>query len=164
MNKKHEIYAFIDSQNLNLAIRDLGWKLDFRKFRIYLKDKYKVDKAFLFLGYVKEFENLYKNLRSYGYELVFKPTLGKKGEIKGNCDAELVLHCARIEYDNFDEAIIISGDGDFYCLVDFLKKENKLSKIGIPNKKYFSSLFIPFRHPYFFHICDLKEKLEYKKR
>jgi len=33
-------YAFIDSQNLNLSIREQGWVLDFKKFRIYLKDKY----------------------------------------------------------------------------------------------------------------------------
>lgn len=156
-------YAFIDSQNLNLAIRDLQWRLDFKKFRIYLRDKYQVTKAFLFLGYVQKNKSLYENLRKSGYELIFKPTLGGKGAIKGNCDAELVLHCARIEYANFDQAIIISGDGDFYCLIDFLKKEKKLAKIGIPNKKYFSSLLIPFRHPYFFYVCDLKNKLAYKK-
>ena len=43
MNKKTKkpvIYAFIDSQNLNLAIRDMGWKIDFARFRIYLNEKY----------------------------------------------------------------------------------------------------------------------------
>ena len=45
-------YAFIDSQNLNLGVRDQGWKLDFGRFRVYLKDKYQATKAFLFIGYV----------------------------------------------------------------------------------------------------------------
>ena len=159
-----KVYAFIDSQNLNLAIRDLGWRLDFKKFRVYLRDKYRVNKAFLFLGYIKENENLYHNLRQSDYELIFKPTLGKKGEVKGNCDAELVLHSARIEYENFDQAIIISGDGDFYCLIDFLIRENKLAKIGIPNKKRFSSLLKKFRSPYFFYVSDIQHFLAYKKR
>lgn len=35
-------YAFIDAQNLYLAIKELGWKIDYKKFRIYLKEKYKV--------------------------------------------------------------------------------------------------------------------------
>lgn len=159
IDTKDSIYAFIDSQNLNLAIRDLGWKLDFKKFRIFLKNKYKVEKAFLFLGYVKENQRLYEGLKDFGYELVFKPTLGKNGEIKGNCDAELVLHCAKIEYENFDKALIISGDGDFHCLIEFLIQEEKLCKIGIPNRKKFSSLLIKFRK-YFFFVDDLKHKLE----
>ena len=41
-------YAFIDSQNLNLGIQLLGWKLDYKKFRIYLKEKYNVTKAYIF--------------------------------------------------------------------------------------------------------------------
>ncbi len=49
---KENNYAFIDSQNVNLSIRALGWKLDFSRFRAYLSDKYHVKKAFLFIGYV----------------------------------------------------------------------------------------------------------------
>ena len=83
-------YAFIDSQNLNLAIRDQGWNLDFKRFRKYLEDKYGVVKAFLFIGYVPTQQNLYTALQEYGYILVFKPTLIlQHGKIKGNVDAEL---------------------------------------------------------------------------
>jgi len=71
-------YAFIDSQNLNLAIRDLGWKLDYKRFRIYLADKFKIRKAFLFIGYVEKNKELYKFLKKSGYELIFKPTLKYK--------------------------------------------------------------------------------------
>ena len=61
--EKLSIYAFIDSQNLNLGIRDCGWKLDFGRFYIYLKDKYHVSKAFLFIGYVAGNEALYTYLQ-----------------------------------------------------------------------------------------------------
>lgn len=157
------IYAFIDSQNLNLSIKDDGWTLDFARFRLYLREKYGVDKAFLFIGYVSGNKYLYENLRQAGYRLIFKPVLGgSKGFVKGNCDAELVLHCM-IEYQNFDKAIIVSGDGDFCCLIDYLKRKGKLVRVGIPNKRRYSSLLKKFR-PYFFHVSDLKGKLRYKKR
>ena len=86
-------YAFIDSQNVNLAIKDLGWSLDFSRFRIYLKDKYHVTQAYLFLGWLAENQKLYTFLEKAGYKLIFKPTFrGTDGKVKGNCDAELVLH------------------------------------------------------------------------
>ncbi len=56
MKKKENNYAFIDSQNLNLSILSLGWKLDFARFRVYLNEKYGVEKAFLFIGYIKNLE------------------------------------------------------------------------------------------------------------
>ena len=111
-------FAFIDSQNLNLSIQSLGWKLDFARFRIYLKDKYKVEKAFLFIGYIEGNNDLYKSLQEAGFICIFKPTLiYKNGSTKGNCDAELVLQ-AMIEYSNYDKAVIVTGDGDFYCLIN----------------------------------------------
>ena len=81
----------------------------------------------------------YKILKNIGYSLIFKPTLDQKGKTKGNVDAELVLH-SMIEYDNYDMAVIISGDGDFYCLVKYLEKNNKLKRLIIPNCKKYSSL------------------------
>ena len=107
-------YAFIDSQNLNLAIRDQGWILDFLRFRVHLKDKYKISKAFIFIGYIEENKKLYDFLERVGYVCIFKPTLKHRdGNTKGNCDAELVLQ-AMIEYKQYDKAVIVTGDGDFY--------------------------------------------------
>lgn len=152
-------YAFIDSQNLNLAIQDLGWKLDFKKFRVFLRDKYKAKKAYLFLGYIEENEKMYSSLTEAGYVVIFKPTLDKNGIVKGNCDAELVLQCM-IELRKFDKAIIVSGDGDFHCLVEYLKEKKKLLKIGIPSKKHYSSLLRKYAKS-FFYVSDYKKKLQY---
>ena len=159
MLKNKNNYAFIDSQNLNLSIREQGWQLDFKRFRVYLKDKYSVTKAFIFIGYVPTNESLYTSLQEYGYIIIFKPTLPlPDGRVKGNTDTELVLH-AMIEYPNYDKAVIVTGDGDFYCLIDYLKKNNKLEKLIIPNKYKFSSLLRKFAKDMAF-MNDLRGKLE----
>lgn len=142
-SKKDVRYAFVDSQNLNLGVKSLGWRLDFKKFRVYLKEKYHVERAYLFIGQVVGNEKLYTSLQEAGYILVFKPTLeytkGTKKVAKGNVDAELVLH-AMILWNEFTDAIIVSGDGDFHCLVEHLHECNKLAKLIVPNKKYSSLL------------------------
>lgn len=154
-------YAFIDSQNLNLAIRELSWALDFKRFRRYLADKYSASKAFIFIGYIPTNESLYTSLQEYGYILIFKPTLSlPDGRVKGNIDAELVLH-TMIEYSNYDKAVIVTGDGDFHCLIEYLKKQSKLEKLIVPNRYKFSSLLRKFALDMVF-MNDLKEKLEYK--
>ena len=164
--KKSSIYAFIDSQNLNFGVRSQGWKLDFGKFRQYLITKYKVRKTLLFIGYVPGNQELYKYLQSVGFICIFKPTLELKDKngkikIKGNVDAELVLH-AMTEYENYDKAIIVSGDGDFYCLIEYLQNKNKLLKIIVPNRKY-SSLLRRFAK-YIVVISLLKGKLRIRRK
>ena len=163
MKRTGNNYAFIDSQNLNLAIRDQGWELDFRRFRRYLADKYGVTKAFLFIGYVPTNQTLYTSLQEYGYILIFKPTLILgNGKVKGNVDAELVLH-AMIEYPNYEKAVIVSGDGDFHCLIKYLKGRKKLEKLIIPNQRKFSSLLREFIPNEVVFMNNLKHKLGYKK-
>lgn len=158
-------YAFIDSQNLNLSIRALGWKLDFRRFRTYLKDKYSVSEAYLFIGYLPGNEALYTYLQQCGYVCIFKPTLTHAdGTTKGNCDAELVLY-SMIQYPEYDGALIVSGDGDFYCLAEYLLGKGKLAALLIPNRKRYSALlkFQIFK-PYLRFMNDLEEKLSHRKK
>ena len=156
-------YAFIDSQNLNLSIRDQGWILDYQRFRKYLDQKYNISQAFLFVGYVPSNQNLYTSLQKYGYLLIFKPTLTLPGgKTKGNVDAELVLHSV-IEMQNYNKAIIISGDGDYNCLVEYLIKQDKLLHLMIPNRYKYSSLLKKFAKKIVF-MNNLKGKLEHKKR
>jgi len=164
MKNKENNYAFIDSQNLNLSIQSLGWNLDFAKFRIYLQEKYGAKKVFLFIGYIKGNSDLYKFLQSAGFICIFKPTLEyKDGTTKGNVDAELVLH-TMIEYPNYNKAIIITGDGDFYCLVKYLIDNNKLKAVIIPNHFKFSALLnFKICRPFLKFMNDLKIKLGYKK-
>ena len=159
-------YAFIDSQNLYLGVKSQGWKLDWRKFRQYLRNKYNVVKAYLFIGQVAGNESLYAFLQESGYILIFKPTLeySQRGEvrIKGNVDAELVLH-SMIQYKNYSKAIIVSGDGDFHCLVEYLERKGKLLKILAPTKHY-SGLLRKFNDQNYMVLIDLlRNSLEQKK-
>ena len=144
MVSKKGNYVFIDSQNLNLGVRGQGWKLDWSKFRQYLRNKYDVSEAFLFIGYIKENQNLYNFLKKSDYDLIFKPTVVSKHEIKGNVDAELVLH-SMIEFPNYKKAVIITGDGDFHCLIEYLDKKNKLEKGGHSPFRYSPRLLRVFQ-------------------
>jgi len=149
--KQPNNYAFIDSQNLNLGVQKIGWKMDWRKFRQWLADQYGVTHAYMFIGYMAENEALYEQMHDLGYLIVLKPTTeikapevegqtdaereAQKPTVKGNIDADLVLHAMK-ELRNYDKAVIVSGDGDFFGLIEYLAQQNKLLKILTPNQRY----------------------------
>lgn len=143
---KTKTYAFIDSQNLNLGVRPQGWKLDYKKLRRYLSDKYRVNKALLFIGYIKQSNKLYKKLGSYGFQLLFKPTVkDNQGKPKDDAHEKLVLHVDAILFNKYNKAVIVSGDDDFYCLHEFLVEADKLLPNIIPNEQFESSLLKHFQ-------------------
>ena len=124
--------------------------MDWRRFRQWLADNYGVTHAYMFIGYMVENESLYELMHEHGYLVVLKPTLevkarpeedaGKDGEdqkpiVKGNIDADLVLYAMK-EYRNYDKAVIVSGDGDFFGLIEYLAQQNKLLKLFTPNQRY----------------------------
>ena len=149
---------------MNLSIRSLGWKLNFQRFRVYLKEKYAVEQAYLFLGYLPGNADMYAAFQKAGFICIFKPTLVYKDrKTKGNCDAELVLQ-AMIEFENYDRAVIVTGDGDFHCLVKYLIEQKKLEKILIPNQKSYSALLKRFDSQYLAFVSDLEKTLAYKKK
>lgn len=122
-----------------------GWKVDLKKFRVYLKDKYHVEEAYYFLGYVSEDQQeLYNKLQKSGFIVLFKEygsnLLAKK---KGNVDTDIVFEVMKniIDNDIFSKIILVSGDGDYKKLVDYLTKKNKFEKILFPNMKFESSLY-----------------------
>lgn len=182
--KQPNTYAFIDSQNLNLGTQRMGWKLDWRKFREYLHSTYGVTHAYMFIGYMSENESLYEYMHELGYLVVLKPTVDvtnnpdgtsktekghnakdndekEKPVIKGNVDADLVLYAMK-ELPNYEKAIIVSGDGDFLGLVEYLQEQDKLANILTPNWQY-SSLFKPYE-PQIVRLDQLRRQLSYHDR
>lgn len=166
----------------------MGWKLDWRKFRQYLADNHDVTKAYTFIGYMSENESLYEYMYELGYLVVLKPTVdvsasheasakpvtpegatptGKANEdkersiVKGNVDAELVLYAMK-ELPNYDQAIIVSGDGDFFGLAEYLGEQGKLAHIMAPNWQY-SSLLKPFEAK-IIRLDQLRRQLAYHDR
>ncbi|MEA3273678.1 MAG: NYN domain-containing protein [Patescibacteria group bacterium] len=161
---KQKNYAFIDSQNLNLGIQSLGWKLNYKRFRIYLREKYQIKVAYLFIGYIPKNQDLYSSLQEYGYVLVFKPTLpDKQGNIKGNVDADLVLQ-AMLDYKKYNKAVIVTSDGDFYSLVKYLYKQQKLKFVISPYVKTCSVLLKKTAKEKIVFMANLKEKLGFKEK
>lgn len=157
-------HAFIDGNNVHMALKDLGWKLDYRRFRVYLREHYRIDKAYYFIGFIPEQSELYSKLQDAGFLLVFKPTIPDgSGKPKGNVDAELVLQ-AMINRDIYESALIVSGDGDFACLVRYLKEQRKLRGILVPNLKRYSGLLKKAAGSQIAGIDALKRKLEYSPK
>lgn len=159
--------AFIDGQNLHMGttLSDNPWKINLGKFKIYLEKKYGVKEAYYFLGYVQEInQEIYSEIQKAGFILVFKQhnpaMLGKK---KGNVDTDIVFEIMKKIYKrkDFDKIVLVSGDGDYKLLVDFLIEEDKFKKILFPNRQYRSSLYKKLSNNYFAYLDDkdIKEKI-----
>ena len=119
-------YAFIDGTNLYLGIKKQGWKIDYRRFRVFLRDRFGVQKAYIFLGYMPTNQRLYTSLQNWGYTVALKPTVPlASGGVKGNCDVDLTLQ-AVIDLPKYDRAVIVSADGDFLSLIQHIDKEGQL--------------------------------------
>src|SRR3989338_5327047 len=153
-------YAFIDAQNVHLGIKSLGWDLDWIKFRVHLKEKYDITTAYIFIGFIQSNQKLYSSLQKAGYILIFKPViLDGEGKVKGNCDADLVLY-AILEKDNYDKAIIVTSDGDFYSLVRYLYENDKLLLVLSPYVKTCSKLLKKEAKEKIYSMDNLRKKLQ----
>ena len=172
MKKTQNNYAFIDGQNLYMGTNSESpkWEVDLEKFREYLSKKYRVKKAYYFLGYVDEkYQGLYEEIQHAGFILMFREhnpvMVGKK---KGNVDSDIIFYIMKKLYkkENFHKVVLVSGDGDYKLLVDFLIEENKFEKILFPDRKYRSSLYKKLSNNYFAYLddVDIKNKISKKKR
>jgi uncharacterized LabA/DUF88 family protein len=168
MKKEINNLVFIDGQNLYMGTNSEKpkWEVDLFKFREYLLKKYKVKDAYYFLGFVNEENNdLYEMIQKAGFVLKFREhnsvMIGKK---KGNVDSDIIFDIMKRIYkkEEFDKIILVSGDGDYKMLVDFLIEEEKFEKILFPNKQFASSLYKGLKPEYFDYLVNIKSKIERK--
>ncbi len=116
----------------------------------------------MFVGYIPQNQDLYQSLQKAGYILIFKPLIpDKDGNVKGNIDADLVLQ-AMIDYQNYDRAVIVTSDRDFYSLAKYLYEHNKLEKVISPYTKTCSVLLKKSAKEKIVFMDNLRGKLEYK--
>jgi uncharacterized LabA/DUF88 family protein len=163
--------AYIDGQNLNFGTKANGWKVDLVRFRVYLREKYKVSTAYYHLGYVSEdLQDMYTGIQSAGFILVFKEHSSTlKGKKKGNVDTDVVFAMMK-ELIEAKEAstkiVLVSGDGDYKKVVDYLIKKDRFLKILFPNTKARSSLYNKIGGEKFDFLdrSDIRSIIEYKKR
>jgi uncharacterized LabA/DUF88 family protein len=165
MIKKENNYAYIDGANLHKAVQELGWELDYKRLYVWLSEKYAVTKAYFFIGLIPKYKSLYTYLQECGFTLVFKETIyDADGKTKGNCDAELVLNAVRDYYEvKFDKVVLVTGDGDFACLANFLKENSKLGFIVAPDSKKCSYLLRRIQVPVVY-LNGLQKKLGLKRK
>ena len=117
----------------------------------------------MFLGYIPTNDSLYELLQKAGFILKFKPVIPDEiGKPKGNVDADLVLQ-AMIDIDNYDKAIIISSDGDFYSLIRHLYANNKLKMVMSPYIKTCSTLLKKEAREKIIYMDNLQNKIGRKK-
>ena len=164
MQQKENNFAFIDSQNVYKGTkRDLGWEIDWARFRIYLQHKYRATQAYLFIGFMPEHNDIYDELQKAGFTLKFKPVLpdGESG-VKGNVDADMVLQ-AMIDYPHYDKAVLITSDGDFYSLARYLYDNKKLAAVLSPHRKTCSSLLRKSAKDKMTYMDTLNDKLAKRK-
>lgn len=165
IGNQNDNFAYIDGANLDKALKELGWVLDYKRFRVWLFEKYKVKKAYIFIGMIPKYKNLYKYLQESGFTLIFKEVVyDGTGKPKGNCDADFVLQAACDVYENnFNKAVIISSDGDYSGLVRFLMEKNKLKIVLSPSNQRKCSILLKRTGAKISYINDQRSILEVQK-
>lgn len=165
MEPRPKNIAFIDGQNLHLGSKEHGCSIDHRKFRTYLRDKYNVEEAYYFLGFISEDQqDLYSNIQKAGFILHFREhSAALMGKKKGNVDCDIIFEIMKklVLGEEFAKIVLVSGDGDYKTLVDFLLKRGKFAKILFPNKKFASSLYKRIGGEYYDYLenADVKAKI-----
>ena len=145
-NKEMNNRAFIDGQNLRLGTTSAepAWTIDLKRFRVFLAERYKVKQAYYFMGaYDPKNQDLYKALQNYGYVVIFREHASASlSHKKGNVDTDIVFEIMReiADQEDFDKVILVSGDGDYWRMVDYLIKKEKFEKLLVPNTSKLSSL------------------------
>lgn len=168
-NKTASNQAFVDGQNLYMNTKAHNWLVDLKRFRVYLREQYCVDKAYYFLGAVNENnQDLYELIQEAGFILIFREhsqsMIGKK---KGNVDTDIVFTVMSkiAENEVFDNVVLVSGDGDYFKMVKYLVEKDRFCKLLSPNRRSTSSLYRVFTPKYVDYLDNpgIKKKIAYKK-
>lgn len=161
MHPKQNNFAYIDGANLHNGIASLGWRLDYKRFRVWLSEKYSVQSTYIFIGLIPRYKDLYKHLQECGFTLIFKEVVyNSDGRPKGNCDADLVLQSVCDAYENkFDRAVIVSSDGDYAGLVKFLNDKQRLVVVVSPSNEKKCSILLKRTEAKISYINDQKSIL-----
>lgn len=179
--------AFIDGQNLYLGttkcspcseklgmeVKDIkltdcscggAWEVNLNRFRVYLKEKYNISEAYYFLGYIQdENDELYKEIQKAGFIVLFKEHHKlSKSKKKGNVDTDMVFEVMKNLLDNtgFNKILLVSGDGDYKKLINYLIGKKKFEKILFPNKKFASSLYKELGGEAFDYLENIKTYIQ----
>lgn len=156
--------AYIDAANLDKALRDLQWRLDYKKFRVWLRNKYRIERAYIFIGLIPKYKDLYTYFQESGFTLVFKEVIYQgMGVPKGNCDTDLILQAIDDAYEErLEKALLISSDGDYAPLVRKLQVRDQFLGILSPAPAKKCSILLKRTNAAIAYINDQRSLLELK--
>ena len=164
------VSVFVDGANLfYMQKEDLHWFADPQKLLSFIESKYgEIVDAYYYIGQgvppeIKQ--KLFLNaLPGMGYSLVtktiktiFDPKT-KTTKQKANLDIEIVLDMFNT-IENYDLAILISGDGDFTRALDLLKARGKRF-IVIASKNFIASELRKVAGRHFVKLEDLEDVIK----
>lgn len=160
-NQRPEVRVYIDGANLHKGVNALGWRLDYRRFRSWIRQKYEVDIATVFIGMISSHANLYSKFQVTGYRVMFKEVVfDSNGKAKGNCDADLVLQATRDVFEHkIGRAILVSSDGDYAPLIQFWQEKHILCVILSPAKMNKCSWLLRKTNVPTVYLDDVKDKI-----
>lgn len=162
--KQQNNYAYIDGANLHKGVESSAWMLDYRNFRSWIRQKFGITDAYLFIGLMPKHADLYTSLQSRGYKLIFKEIVyDGSGKAKGNCDADLVLQAVRDYYENDPATVLlVSSDGDYAPLVRFWQEKKVSCAIVSPAPIAKCSILLKRTGAPIIYLEDMKHKLSYR--
>src|SRR3990167_6135612 len=168
-NNQNQTYAFIDAANLIYGTKYENWKIDFAKLIKYLRERYQVDKAYYYAGIEisnEQQKKFFEKLRQFGYHLRLKPVklyTRDDGSVtkKANCDVGMTFDMMRF-FDQYQKAIILTGDGDFAPIVEYLVDKKQLIRV-IANGSRTAKELKQIAGQGFIDLRNLKDILEYNK-
>lgn len=145
--------AYIDGQNLHLGTKSDGRTIDIHKLRIYLKDKYKVSVAYYFWDMYKTAMNFcIPNFRKHDLSSYSKTNDRNDKYQKWNIDSDMIFHImAKLidDWATWDKIILVSWDGDFKILIDYLIKKTDSTRSSSQTKV----CFLPVQRSYKCILC-----------
>lgn len=139
----------------------MGWQLDYRRFRSWIRQKFGVTDAKLFIGLLPKHASLYSSLQNAGYKLVFKEVVyDGNGMAKGNCDADLVIQAVRDLYENeVGSIVLVSSDGDYTPLVNLCIEKGVTCTILSPAPINKCSILLKKTGAPIVYLDDVKKKI-----
>ena len=155
--------AYIDAANLDKALKNhLRWKMDYKRFRVWLKEKYKVERAYIFIGLIPKYKDLYTYLQDCGFFLVFKDVVYQNGTTKGNCDSDLLMQASSDFYEgDLNKAVLVASDGDYAPLIKVLHNRGRMEVVLSPSPVEKCSILIKRTGVPIAYINDQRSLLEY---
>ena len=165
---KGKVLVVIDAANLESAVKNLGWWIDYIKLReLFDKDKLIEIRNYCVQHNTDNQNSFFTFLKKNGYKLITKPLKIikapeiEKGDLrKANFDVEITFDIIEM-IGQFDTLVLFSGDSDFDYLIRRLRAKEK--KVVVISTKYHISKELIENSSKYIDIKRMRSLIERKK-